>query len=44
VISAFFQAGAILFTVMMYKEWDNAIEEHYYATRDFNRLTYGMEI
>lgn len=44
VLSAFFQTGAIVFTVMMYKEWDNAIEEHYYATRDFNRLTYGMEI
>lgn len=44
VISAVVQTGAIGMTVIMYKEWDNAIEEHYYATRDFNRLTYGMEI
>ena len=44
VISAFVQTGAIGMTVVMYKERDDAIEEHYYATRDFNRLTYGMEI
>ena len=44
VVSAIVQTGAIGMTVIMYKEWDNAIEEHYYATRDFNRLTYGMEI
>jgi membrane protein YdbS with pleckstrin-like domain len=44
VVSAVVQTGAIGMTVIMYKEWDNAIEEHYYATRDFNRLTYGMEI
>jgi membrane protein YdbS with pleckstrin-like domain len=44
VLSAFFQASAIGFTVMMYKEWSDAIEEHYWAVRDFNRLTYGMEI
>jgi len=40
VLSAFFQAGAILFTVMMYKEWSDAIEEHYWAKHAFNRLTY----
>jgi hypothetical protein len=44
VISAVVQTGAIGMTVIMYKEWDNAIEDHYWATRDFNRLTYGMEI
>jgi len=44
VVSAVVQTGAIGMTVIMYKEWDNAIEEHYYATRDFNRLTYGMEV
>ena len=44
VISALVQTGAIGMAVVMYKEWDNAIEDHYWATRDFNRLTYGMEI
>jgi len=44
VVSAVVQTGAIGMTVIMYKEWDNAIEDHYWATRDFNRLTYGMEI
>jgi hypothetical protein len=44
VCSALAQVGCIVMTVVLYKEWDNAIEEHYYATRDFNRLTYGMEI
>jgi len=44
VISAVVQTGAIGMTVIMYKEWDNAIEDHYWATRDFNRLTYGMEV
>jgi hypothetical protein len=44
VISAFFQTGAIGLGVVLYKEWSDAIEDHYWATRDFNRLTYGMEV
>lgn len=44
VISALVQTSAIGMTVVVYKEWDDAIEDHYWATRDFNRLTYGMEI
>jgi hypothetical protein len=44
VFSALVHAGAIVLGVVLYKEWDNAIENHYWANRDFNRLTYGMEI
>lgn len=44
VFSACVHAGMIVLGVVLYKEWDNAIEDHYWATRDFNRLTYGMEI
>ena len=44
VFSALVHAGALVLGVVLYKEWDNAIEEHYWAKRDFNRLTYGMEV
>jgi hypothetical protein len=44
VFSAVVHVGAIVLGVVLYKEWDNAIENHYWATRDFNRLTYGMEV
>ncbi len=44
ICTAIAQVACIVMTVVLYKEWDNAIEEHYYATRDFNRLTYGMEV
>jgi hypothetical protein len=44
VFSACVHASMIVLGVVLYKEWDNAIENHYYTTRDFNRLTYGMEV
>ena len=42
--SAVVHSIAIVLGVVLYKEWDDAIENHYWANRDFNRLTYGMEI